>query len=834
MNHRPCFSAVRDIALGCVIVFASQALAAEPAPATTPEVEKRVESLLSQLTLDEELSLLYGDGNMGTHAVDRLKIPAIKFSDASVGVRCWGPSTAYPATVALAATWDAELSGAMGVALGRDARARGVHVLLGPGMNIARQPQGGRNFEYLGEDPYLASVMAVGFVKGVQSQGVAACIKHFIGNEQEEGRNSWSSDIDPRTLHEIYLPPFKACVQQGGAWTLMNAYNKLNGVYCSENALILNQILKTEWGFNGMVMSDWGSTHSLIGCMNGGLDLEMPKDDVYKTVEIKSLLASGEIQKATIDEHVRRLLRVMVAMKFLDRPQQDDSIPKVDLASAAVAYKVAAEGTVLLKNAGHILPLDTARIHKILVIGPHAVKAVTGGEGSSYTKSNVPSVSVAAAVAAVGGKGVTVETVPWEGMTLSGAKSVYEAIDGQVGLKATYFDNKYLRGEPVLTRQDAQVDFNWKSGTPAAEVKGKSFSVRWEGKIKAPKTGDYLFAINSDDGGRVFVDGKEVLNTWWDHETVRRTTRVSLAADAVHDLRVEYFNSGGLAEVQFGWEAAKPLISDELAAKLTDADAVIACVGYSPSEGYEGEGSDRTWLLPPGQDAFLKAVVAANAKTIVVLNAGGSVDMRSWLDHAAALVHAWYPGENGNTAVADILFGKRNPSGKLPTTFEKRWEDAAAFGNFPGRDQHVTFAEGLFVGYRWFDQKKIEPAFPFGFGLSYTTFTISRAETKREGGKATVSFDVTNTGAVAGATVAQVYVRPAPAPVERPDHELKGFARVELAAGETRRVSVGLDATSLAYFEVGSNSWKTPAGRYQVAIGLSSREIEQTVDLDWK
>jgi beta-glucosidase len=653
-------------------------------------VEARVEDLLARLTADEKIQMLSGGTAMSLRANLRLGLPSFKMSDGPEGVRCYGPSTAYAAGLNLAASWDTALADRVGVALGRDARARGVCFLLAPGMNLYRAPMCGRNFEFLGEDPLLSGTIASAYIRGVQSQGVAATAKHYIGNEQEFDRHNLSSNIDERTLRELYLKPFAMAVRSG-VWCVMDSYNLLNGVHATQDGWLNNTLLKGELGFRGLLMSDWWSCYDTLGMANGGLDLEMPAGKFFNRGTLMPLIKEGKVSQATIDDKVRRQLRVAFSMGWFDRPQEDDSIPRDDPRNAAVALDAAREGMVLLKNDGALLPLDRTTVKNLVVLGPNADPAITGGAGSSFVTPLHP-VSVLAGIQEKAGNGVKVAYVPWT--------------DG------------------TIRQEDAET------------IKG--------------------------------------------------------------------------------------------------ADAAIVCAGFKdetsggadPSDpASEGEGADRSYSLPPHQAAFIRTVAKLNPRLIVILNAGGSVATADWIASAPALLHAFYPGQAGGVAVAEILFGEVNPSGKLPFSWEKRWEDCAAYGDYPTASppQANTYKEGVFLGYRWFDAKGIEPLFPFGAGLSYTTFRFSDLKIDSLNGHLIATVTITNTGSREGAEVAQVYVAPPQGPVPRPVRELKGFGRVLLQPGESRRIAIPCD--DLSYWDPSTKSWKVTPGGYVLAVGDSSRQL---------
>ncbi len=805
------------------------ALAADDRPlyrdASQP-VEARVADLFSRLTLDEKLALLGGDREFYIRPLPRLGLPEIKMADGPVGVRNYGSSTAYPATVALGATWNRELAESFGAALARDCRARDVHILLAPGVNIQRVPRNGRNFEYLSEDPLLSAQLGVGVIRGLQTNGVVATVKHYAANNQETERNTIDTYVTERALREIYLPAFKAAVQDGGVWAVMNSYNRLNGHYATAQDWLNNRVLKSEWGFRGVLMSDWGATHDTRGAANGGLDLEMPDGKFLNAEKLQPLLTSGAISLATIDDKVRRILRLEIANGFLDRPQLDSSIPLDDRQSAALALRVAREGTTLLKNEKATLPLDRASVRRIVVLGPTAAILPAGGGSSRVVPFR--STTLLDGLRAVAGKDVEVEFISGAGASPSErllATSRYAS-----PIQRELFNGIELRDRPVDARIVTSIAEDWSGKAPATGLTDRMYSARWTTTISAPAADDYTFIVQSDDGARVYLDDEKILDCWGTHALETRSTTLRLKAGETHRLRVDYFQHGGDAIVRFGWGKNTPAeaLSPAVAERVRSADAVVMSVGFTMSE--ECEGYDRTYELPVGQPELIRAVTALNPRSIVVLNTGGAVATAEWIGGLPAFVQSWFPGQDGGRAVAEILFGDINPSGKLPFTYDRRWEETAAHGNYPGANGKVTYAEDIFVGYRWADHKNLTPLFPFGHGLSYTTFRYDNATAQRAAdGRTTVTFTLTNTGPRAGAEVAQVYVAPPPAAVPRPPRELKGFARVELQPGETKSVSVTLATDAFAYFDEQSGAWKTEPGAYTLAIGASSRDLRLRV-----
>lgn len=808
-----------------VLATATKALAADG-------VEARVDKALAQLSLDQKIQLLAGVDGMYTYAMPSIGLPRLKMSDGPVGTKNDGPSTAYPAGVLLAATWDPAIAQREGVALGQNGRARGDNFILGPAVNICRQPQDGRNFEYFGEDPYLAGRMAVGYIMGVQSQGVAACIKHFTANNQETHRGDINEIISQRALHEIYLPAFEAAVRQAHVRSIMAAYNKINGLWMTANKPLLTNVLKNDWGFDGIAMSDWGATHDTKGPANAGLDLEMPSGIYFNAKDLKPLIESGAVTKATIDDKVRRILRVAYEMKWDQRPQKEPSIPLDNPATRAVALDVAREGLVLLKNQNHLLPLDAGKIHSLVLVGPNADQYVSGG-GSSIVTPQHP-VTILDGIQALVGPSVKITRIDFPSLDKSWMNRFAQHSTYESSLHAEYFNNPTLSGKPVLEKNEAYINHDWQDHLPNKQVTNESFSVRWTGKIKAAKTGPVTFAARSDDGIRIKLDGKTILQDWTDHAALLISTVHNLVAGQTHHVVVEYYNAGGDAVAQFGW-AAKPTegVTEAERKTIANADAVLACVGTE-----ESEGADRRYDLPAPQQQLLDQVTKINPHTVVILNAGGDVNMQPWISKAGALLDAWYPGEAGGTAIAETLFGKINPSGHLPDTFGKSWSDYPSYGHYPGIHGTVIYAEGIYVGYRWFDHKDIQPMFCFGDGLSYTTFKMSNLKiTPAKNGNQNsfeVSATVKNAGDRAGAAVAQFYVRPPSDVHDQPMQQLKGFKRVMLQPGQSATVTVPLNQRSFAYWDTDARRWAVRPGEYTVAMGASSRDVRATATVNCK
>ena len=827
------------------------ASAPPPAPKTP---EERADALLAQMTLDEKIDYIGGDRGFYIRPVPRLGIPEIKMSDGPAGCRNWGPSTAYPAAVALAATFDPALVERVGHSIGRDCRERGVHILLAPGVNIARSPLGGRNFEYMGEDPLLAGKTAAAYIRGVQGEGVLATVKHFAGNNQEWNRRGVSSEIPERALREIYLPAFERAVHEGHAGAVMTAYNLLNGTYCSENAWLLTDVLKKQWGFAGIVMSDWHAVTDAAGAANAGLDLEMPDARFMNQGTLKPLLEQHVVDPAALDDKVRRILRTIAEAGFLDKaPQKRDDIPADDPASAAVALDAARRSVVLLKNGGGLLPLDRAKVKRIAVIGPNATPAVFGGSGSAFV-TPFHTVSLLDGITK-GAAGVEVTYLPGVRQTSDMGVLGTACFTGPVSQEV--FAGRELAGNAVATATVDRIDFNGDRDPPPAPAIGKeNFSVRWTGAVTAPKAGKYRVVVNTDDGVRVLVDKKNVIDDWRAHSQRMNEVVLDLAAGA-HAVVIEYFQGTGGAAAQFGFAPVSTVAAPfeggaEVTAMARRADVVIVSVGFgqtadtnsarTPFAGFwpppwarrgglvEAEDTDRPFELPPAQLETIRLVESVNPHAIVVVNAGGAVDVSKFLDRTPALLWAWYPGQEGGRALADVIFGDVDPSGHLPVTFAKRYADYPSAPYYNIDDGKKTpYTEGVFVGYRGFDAHRVQPAFPFGFGLSYTTFEATDLRVvPAADGSAQVTVHVVNRGKRAGDDVVQIYVEPAkatPQGAPRPPKELKAFARVALEPGEARDVTLTLEPRAFAYWDVNAKQWSVVAGAYGIVAGGSASDV---------
>lgn len=819
--------------------------------------EARIESLLSQLTLKEKVSLLSGASSFGTAAVERLGIHSMRFTDGPNGVRSndGDEATAFPVGIALASNWNPQLAQQIGAAIGEEVRSMGSQVLLGPNLNLVRSPLSGRNFETYGEDPLLAGKLGVGFVRGVQSVGTAVSAKHFVGNEQETERNRSNSIMDARALNELYLMPFEMVVRDAQPWTVMTAYNRLNGTYMSEHAPLMHQTLKQKWSFDGVVMSDWFGTHS-VGAVAAGLDLEMPGPPEHFGDALLTALQLYQVPESIVDEAARRMLRLSARVGALDADLKPSGKVSTE-AHRELARTAAAQGITLLKNDANVLPLELSKLRSIAVIGPNADTVVVEGGGSAQV---IPShlVSPLDAIRASVSNGATISyeqgvdneryTPTIDGRDLSPTRQRRGG-----GLSARYYANDQFAGKPVKTSLEQTIGALLVGNEVALQGKGK-LSVSWSGYYWPRVTGDYVFEYEhikalpdstlSEPGAKVQahikLDGRELLHPGVATNadvapgflpTDMRRVSVHLIAGRAYPITVDYAASG--FRINNFRLAVRPPGGSIAAAVEAARAAEVAVVFVGSGTTAEAEGRDRDSLSLYGeQDALVQAVVAANPRTVVVLNNGGPVAM-PWVDKVPAIVEAWLPGQEGALAVADVLFGKLNPSGKLPVSFPKRIQDSPSYIFYPGwRD--ANYGESIFMGYRYYDKKQIEPLFAFGHGLSYTQFEYRNLQVPasvRAGQTITVSIDIKNIGTRAGAEVAQLYLSDQQCREACPLRELKGFERVELQPGETRTINLNLDARALAHYEPYSESWQVTPGKYVLTFGSSSRDLRASGEL---
>jgi beta-glucosidase len=815
-----------------LLLFVLPALCQAP-QAVTPEIDARVDSLLKQLSLEEKVDLIGGVDDFYIRAIPHIHLPRLKMSDGPIGVRNYGPSTAFGG-VGMAAAWDPELAQRVGAVVGQDARVRGVHFMLGPGVNIYRSPLNGRNFEYFGEDPFLSARTTVAYIEGVQSQGVSSTVKHFMGNNSEFDRHNTHSIIDERTMREIYLPAFEAAVKEAKVGAVMDSYNLTNGLHLTQNGYFNTDVAKKDWGFNGIIMSDWDATYDAVGAANGGLDLEMPSGKFMNRDLLLPAIRSGKVTEATIDDKVRRILRTALRFGWLDRDQTQTSVSRLNAQGDQVALEGAREGIVLLKNDGNLLPLDKSQIKSIAVIGPDAYPAqpVGGGSGAVQPFAAVSFLQGIANYLGTGAKVYYAAGVPTLEEMAGMTKFTTEAGGGQPGLKAEFFDNVTLSGKPGIERVDKKASYD--PGASGGEAANDG-SIRWTGYFTPPTPGDFLAFVQGpgENGGyRLYIDTKIVIDDWTQAYAFLSQVKISLQPGP-HQVRLEYFVKKGWGKQRLAFGIIRPeeMVTAEAKAVASEADAVVLAVGFN--EAIEGESADRMFALPPAQDELINQIAAINKKTVVVVTSGGGVDINAWVDHVPGIFEAWYPGQAGGTALVQLLFGEFTPSGKLPMTFDRRWEENPAHDTYypKSADKKVTYTEGVFVGYRGYDKSGVKPLFPFGYGLSYTTFAyknLTVSPSASAGQPVEVHFDVTNTGSRAGAEVAEVYVGDRHSSVPRPKKELKGFARLKLAPGETQQVTVTLDRRAFAYYDVKKHDWTVEPGDFDVYVARSAAQIELT------
>ncbi len=799
-------------------------------------VEARVADLMARLTLDEKISLLAGEGSMTTHPIPRLGIPSVRMTDGPTGVRSpeGRAATVFPVGVALAATWNPDLVRRVGAAIGRETRAHGADMLLAPTVNIVRTPRWGRNFETYSEDPWLTARIAIGYVRGVQGEGVGISVKHFAANNQETNRFFVDSLVDERTMREIYLPAFEAVVKETAPWSVMASYNKINGIYAAENDWLLNRVLKGEWGFKGFVVSDWGATHSTGPAVIAGLDLEMPGPPAHFGKKLVAAVATGQVTPAQIDANARRIVRLLAWSGALDRSEarKPDSRP---MRHAAVAREAAEEAIVLLKNAG-VLPLDPS-IRSLAVIGPNADVTRIQGGGSSSVESFDTTTPLQALRAALPGVKVTYAQGVDNDETPPPAKPEMfspGADRAEQGLAATYYSTADASGTPVRSERATSFLKRISGNVAGPQVTGYA-ALRWEGMFWPRTSGRHEFSIRGTGNAVITLDGKTVLEkatpSTPDIRDVigfpvpRRTVTVDLVAGRGYPIRLDYRTGQTPYEyLSFGVREPSPSMKDAVDAARA-ADAVVVLVGSSSTT--EGEGYDRASLdLPGEQNQLIEAVATANPRTVVVVNAGAAMTM-PWQAKVPAIVDMWLPGEGGAAALADILFGRVNPSGKLPVSFIARTED----DNVDLKPLKSNYSEGLEVGYRGFEARGVKPLYAFGHGLSYSRFDYSGLKTpaRVQGGKpVTVELTLRNGGSRAGKEVVQLYVAPTIPIAGEAGRQLRAFAKIALPPARSRRVTLTLDPRAFSYYDVAAGKWQVRPGTYKLLVGASSEDVRLT------
>jgi beta-glucosidase len=746
----------------------------------------------------------------------------------------------------LAATWNPDRTYEEGVAQGREARARGLHRILGPGMDFYRTPLGGRNGEYMtGEDPLLGAVLVPAEINGMQSQEVMSTAKHYACNDQEFNREFQDVEVDERTLREIYLPPFEGAAKLSRSAAFMGAFTIVNGDYACESRFLDHDVLKRDWGFQGFIESDFGAIHDGLKAALAGMDLDQP-GGVFAQMTPANLLPaiqSGQLSLDNIDDKVRRILREIVTFGFLDRPQQDTSIPVNDPRSKTTAVDVAREGIVLLKSDSQILPLDKNATRAIAVIGANAQGEPPTVGGSAFVPASSDYTSEIDGIKAKVGVGARVDYIA--SCVPDPSTAAWQHISGgqvSAGLVAQYFNSLDFSG-PSVTRVENELNISAFSATTVPVSDPSNFSAIWTGQVKPTITGDQVFKVFCAGVVRLYVDGQLIIDNFSAPyaPSVPVSGKVHLQTGVAYDVRLEfktlafaYVSFGGWSGIQFSWASLQP------PPELAGYNAAVLALGTN--QQYEAEGRDRaSFQLPEFQDELILNACQLNPRTIVVLHGSGSFDVQAWINRVPALVDVWFPGQYGGQALAEVLFGDVNPSGKLPITWEKRLQDNPAYASLPAPDAPntidpahpvfttITYSEGLFVGYRGYEHNGIQPQYPFGFGLSYTTFAYSDlkiAPLQLNGNNhVNVSFTVTNTGNLAGAEIAELYVGQQNSPIARPIKELKGFQKVFLQPGASQKVTLELAQRSVAYFNTTIHQWDGLPGTYNVLVGASLQDI---------
>ena len=805
--------------------------------------EKTITELVDAMTLEEQVAILSGEDFWSLPAIERLGIGKLRVTDGPNGARGGGSliggvtAAAFPVGIALGATWDTALAEDIGSALADEVKSKNAHVSLAPTVNIQRSVTNGRNFECYSEDPELTAALAVGYIKGLQDKGISATIKHFAGNESEIERTTMSSEIDERSLREVYLRPFEDAVKKAGTWGIMSSYNKVNGTYAAENYHLLTEIMRDEWGYDGIVMSDWFGSRTTAPTVNAGLDLEMPGPTRDRGDKLVAAVEASEVSRETVRTRALNMLRLMDRVGSIDDHREFQEVADDRPETRALIRKAGAAGAVLLKNDG-VLPLAAPQ-GKVAVIGPNAKVAQIMGGGSAQLN---PHYSVSPYQGLVNRLGEDA-LIYAEGCTNHRWEPMLEE------LEVDYYVSNDLSGEVVATERLEKSSVFWLENIAGGKVDPANFSARIRGSYTATETGPHAFGLHNAGFAKLYVNGELVVNGW-DGWTKGRTLFEEGNDEIVglHDLKagdtceieVEFATKPTdnlhVAGVRFG--VSRPLGDADIAAAANaaaEADSALVFVGRSGE--WDTEGSDLENISLPGrQDELVAAVLAANPNAVIVLQTGGPVEM-PWVDNAKAVLQAWYPGQECGNAIADVLFGDVEPGGRLPQSFPRRWQDNPAWSQdpevYPGLDGKVRYEEGVFIGYRHYDQQGIPPLFPFGHGLSYTTFAMSDLEVTATEAGARVSLTVQNTGSRAGSTVVQIYVGDTESSVKRPVRELKTFAKVALAAGESKSVTLTLDQRAFAFFDVVTRMWQVEAGQFVIEAGFSveDRPLSATVEM---
>ena len=805
-----------------------------------------INKIVDELTLEEKISLLSGFNSWYTNKIERLNIPSIKMSDGPNGVRGDGnsgkSSACFPCPILMGSTWNEDLFSKIGEALGDEAKDKDVDVLLGPTINLHRHPLGGRHFENYSEDPFLVGKLATAYVKGVQSKNVSACLKHFIANDTEFERHTVSSNVDERTLREVYLLPFEMGVIDGKSKSVMSAYNKLNNIYCSSHKELLVDILKNEWGFDGYVVSDWGAALETIENANGGLDLEMPGPGNTWGEKLLIAISEGLVKEEIINDKVKRILKVG---EFSGRFNSSENKPEksnIRQSHNQLLRNVACEGMVLLKNE-NVLPFDENKINKLAVIGPNAKNSQIIGGGSASLKPHY-------------------QIHPYDALKerFSDNFSISHAegaktnkflpkldeklfLNSEDGFLVEYFD-KEIRDDKLIDSEVLKGNKFWIFEGFAKDIINRndrpSVIVRFSCNYSPDVSGNHEFEVFGIGLSKIKIDGNILIDNWnetspgeafFSLATAAKRNSIKLEKGKSYKFEVEYFFEGRFPAIHFGcMPPEKTNLLNEAVEVAKNADAVILIVGTNSD--WETEGNDRADLsLPANQDTLIESILKANQNTVIVLNSGSPVSM-PWIDKSKAIIQSWFGGQEYGNSLADIIFGKVNPSGKLPTTFPKKIEDTPAFGCYPGENSQMDYEEKLLVGHRWYEKKNIKPLFPFGFGLSYTDFSFSNLEIiKNDNYNIECKFEIKNAGMMDGSEVAQCYVSFSNLTKDEPLKTLQSFKKVFIKKGNTMELKLALNKRSFSYWDIQEKNWIVRPGAYTISIGSSSEQIRLKKDI---
>ena len=795
----------------------------------------RIGDLVGQLTLEEKVSLVAGEDHWHTPPVDRAGIPRFKMGDGPIGVRGarnpgGPPSACFPCGTALAATWDVDLVKEVGGHLGIESKAKGVHLLLGPTVNIHRTPLAGRNFECYSEDPQLTARTAVAYIDGVQSTGVGACIKHFVANDSEFERFTMSSEVPERALREIYLRPFEVAVAEAKPVAVMGAYNKLRGTWCCEHPWLLTTVLRDEWGYDGLVVSDWWATHSTTEAAVAGLDVEMPGPTLFRGEKLVAAVRDGTVDEDVLDTIVGRLLLAMERTGALDESPPEDERESDSADRRAVVRRAAAASIVVLKNdpvdGQPLLPLSGNGLRRVAVLGHNADAVTILGGGSAA----VSPYDVVSPLEALRERLDGVEVVYERGAIATRYPPLLDMrhFTSSAGAGSVTLEYRSVDGSRELTLAARRAQFDMSTHPFGGDGE---WTARISGSFLAPEDGEYRFQLSAAGGVRATIVGETIVDAL-EPDRGRHERIVKLAGGDTSELVVDFrpFPEARGSGLEIRCERVPDDDRIERAvAAASDADMCIVVVGTNADT--ETEGRDRRSMELPGeQDELIARVAAANPRTVAVLNTGSPVTM-PWVADVAAIVQMWFPGMEAGNALVDVLTDAFHPQGRLPTTFPKRIEDTPAFTNYPGEHGQVRYGEGIFVGYRWYDARGIEPLFPFGHGLSYTTFEYGEVTTSVAGDAVTVEVDVTNTGDSDGTEIVQLYVADRTGAVASPPKELKGYAALPLAAGATATARFTLEASAFSHWDRLANAWAEARGSWKVLVGSSSADIRAVADL---